>query len=63
MGNAQGGWLDVSSAVEMQVVPDEIHIAIELRERGSGNNKVTVEQQELQLRDAVVPGHRSPSSR
>lgn len=37
----------------MQVVPDEIHIAIELRERGSGNNKVTVEQQELQLRDAV----------
>lgn len=45
--------IDVTGMAEMQVVPDEIHIAIELRERGSGNNKVTVEQQELQLRDAV----------
>lgn len=45
--------IDVTGTAEMQVVPDEIHIAIELRERGSGNNKVSVEQQELQLRDAI----------
>ena len=45
--------IEVSGTAEMQVVPDEIHIAIELRERGSGNNRVTVEQQEVQLRDAV----------
>lgn len=45
--------IDVNGMAEMHVVPDEIHIAIELRERGSGNNKVTVEQQEVQLRDAV----------
>ncbi|MFZ1694537.1 MAG: SIMPL domain-containing protein [Flavobacteriales bacterium] len=45
--------IDVNGMAEMHVVPDEIHIAIELRERGSGNSKVTVEQQEVQLRDAV----------
>ncbi len=45
--------IEVTGVAEMQIVPDEIHIAIELRERGSGNNKVSVEQQELQLRDAI----------
>lgn len=46
--------IDVNGTAEMQVVPDEIHIAIELREHGSGGNKVTVEQQEVQLRDAML---------
>ncbi len=35
------------------MVPDEIHIAIDLRERGSGNSKVTVDDQELDLKEAV----------
>ncbi|MBK9286168.1 MAG: SIMPL domain-containing protein [Flavobacteriales bacterium] len=34
-------------------MPDEIHIAIDLRERGSGNSKVTVDKQELDLKAAV----------
>lgn len=37
----------------MLVVPDEIHIAIVLRERGSGSNKITVDKQELDLKAAV----------
>ena len=37
----------------MMVVPDEIHIAIDLRERGSGNSKVTVDKQGLDLKAAV----------
>ncbi|MBL7950497.1 MAG: SIMPL domain-containing protein [Flavobacteriales bacterium] len=43
----------VTGAAEMQVVPDEIHISIDLRERGSGNNKVTVDKQEVDLKEAV----------
>jgi len=45
--------IEVTGKSEMQVVPDEIHIAIDLRERGSGSNKVTVDQQEMDLKDAV----------
>ena len=33
----------------MQIVPDEIHIAIELRERGNGANKTTIEKQEMRF--------------
>ncbi|HEY0976768.1 MAG TPA: SIMPL domain-containing protein [Flavobacteriales bacterium] len=45
--------IEVTGRSEMRVVPDEIHIAIELRERGSGNSKVTVDKQELELKAAV----------
>ncbi len=46
-------YIEVNGRSELNVVPDEIHIAIELRERGSGNSKVTVEKQEVELKAAV----------
>ena len=46
-------YIEVNGRSELNVVPDEIHIAIELRERGSGNSKVTVEKQEMELKAAV----------
>ena len=45
--------IETTGRAEMMVVPDEIHIAINLQERGSGNSKVTVEKQELELKEAV----------
>jgi hypothetical protein len=51
--NAHLPYIEVSGTAEMQVVPDEIHISIVLRERGNGNNKVSVEQQELDLKASV----------
>jgi uncharacterized protein len=46
--------IDVTGTAEMKVIPDEIYIAIDLRERGSGNNKRTIEQQEAELKEAIV---------
>jgi uncharacterized protein YggE len=46
-------YLEVTGRSEMKVVPDQIHIAIDLKERGNGSNKVTVEKQELDLKAAV----------
>ncbi|MBK7554577.1 MAG: SIMPL domain-containing protein [Flavobacteriales bacterium] len=45
--------IEVTGRAEIQVVPDEIHISIELRERGSGKDKVSVDKQEVELKDAV----------
>jgi hypothetical protein len=45
--------IEVTGRSEMKVVPDQIHIAIELKERGSGDKKVTVEKQELDLKQTV----------
>ncbi len=46
-------YIEVTGRSEMKVVPDQIHIAIELKERGNGDRKVTVEKQELDLKQAV----------
>jgi len=46
-------YIEVTGRSEMKVVPDQIHIAIELKERGSGDKKITVERQELDLKEAV----------
>ncbi len=45
--------IEVTGRSELMVVPDEIHIAIDLRERGSGSGKITVDRQELDLKAAV----------
>jgi uncharacterized protein YggE len=45
--------IETTGRAEVMVVPDEIHIAIRLQERGSGSSKVTVEKQELELKEAV----------
>jgi uncharacterized protein YggE len=49
----QPPYIEVTGRSELNVVPDEIHIAIELRERGNGNSKVTVEKQEVELKATV----------
>lgn len=46
-------YIEVTGRSEMKVVPDQIHIAIELKERGNGDKKVTVEKQELEVKQAV----------
>ena len=46
-------YVEVTGRSEMKVVPDQIHIAIELKERGNGDKKVTVEKQELEVKQAV----------
>ena len=46
-------YIEVTGRSEMKVVPDQIHIAIELKERGNGDKKITVEKQELDLKEAV----------
>lgn len=46
-------YIEVTGRSEVKVVPDRIVLMIALQERGSGSNKVTVEQQELDLKRAV----------
>ncbi len=46
-------YIEVTGRSEMKVIPDQIHIAIELKERGNGDKKVTVEKQELELKQAM----------
>jgi uncharacterized protein len=51
--NTEAPHIEVTGRSEMKVVPDRIHIVIDLKERGSGNSKVTVEKQEQELKAAV----------
>ena len=44
--------IDVTGTAEMEVVPDEIYIAITIRERTNGRGTVGVEQQEKDMKDA-----------
>jgi uncharacterized protein len=46
--------IDVTGTAEMKVVPNEIYIAVELRERGNGDNKRTIEDQEITLKKMIV---------
>ena len=45
--------IDVMGTAEMEVVPDEIYIAISIHERTEGREVLTVEQQESNLKDAL----------
>ena len=44
--------IDVTGTAEMEVIPDEIFIAITIRERTNGRGTVGVEQQEKDMKDA-----------
>ncbi|MBL6657094.1 MAG: SIMPL domain-containing protein [Flavobacteriales bacterium] len=46
-------FIDVTGTAEMEVIPDEIYIAITLRERSGNRGTQTVQEQENDLKDAL----------
>lgn len=52
--NQQQPYINVTGTAEMEVVPDEIHIAISIKERNDGRTNLSVEEQEQQLKMALV---------
>ncbi len=48
----QPPFIEVTGTAEMEVIPDEIYIAITIRERNNGNHR-TVEEQEEALKNAL----------
>lgn len=51
--NARTPYIEVAGQSETQVVPDRIQLLITLVERGVGSGKISVESQELWLKNAV----------
>ena len=47
-------YIQVTGTAEKKVVPNEIYISINIRERESGRDKISAEEQEAQLRAAVT---------
>ena len=45
--------IEVVGSAEKEIVPDEIYIAITIRERESGKDKVSIDKQEAALKDAL----------
>ncbi len=46
-------YIEVTGAAEKEIIPDEIYIAITIRERHEGREKITIEQQEADLKEAL----------
>lgn len=46
-------YIEVTGTAEKEVIPDEIYIAITIRERFEGKVKISIEKQELDLKDAL----------
>jgi uncharacterized protein YggE len=46
-------YIQVNGSAEKEVVPDEIYISINLIERYEGRNKITIDEQEKQLKEMV----------
>lgn len=46
-------FIEVAGTAEMEVTPDEIYISITLEERVTGKDKITVEEQEKQLKSEL----------
>jgi len=49
----QKPFIEVTGHAEKKIVPDEIYLSITIKERESGRDKITVEQQEKDLRQAL----------
>ncbi len=50
----QPPFIEVTGAAEMEVIPDEIYIAITIREDDEGRVKRSVEEQEKDLKNAII---------
>jgi uncharacterized protein YggE len=46
-------YIEVTGIAEKKIVPDEIYISITIRERHEGKNKITIEKQETDLKEAL----------
>ena len=46
-------YIEVTGHAEKKIVPDEIYLSITVKERESGRDKISVEQQEKDLRNAL----------
>lgn len=47
-------FIEVTGTAEKTVVPDEIYISINIHERYDGKNKVTIEEQEIGLKELLI---------
>lgn len=50
---SEKNYIEVVGRGELEIIPDEIYISITIRERQEGKKKITVETQELDLKNAV----------
>jgi len=50
---AENPYIEVTGTAEKEIIPDEIYISIAIRERPSGRDEITVEEQEEQLKIAL----------
>jgi len=50
----QKSYIEVTGHAEKKIVPDEIYLSITIKERESGKDKITVEQQEKDLKQALT---------
>jgi uncharacterized protein YggE len=50
----QKPYIELTGRAEKKIVPDEIYLSITIKERESGRDKITVEQQEKDLRQALT---------
>lgn len=46
-------FIEVTGTVEHNIIPDEIYISITIRERHKGKEKITIEKQEANLKEAL----------
>lgn len=46
-------YVEVTGTIEKEIIPDEIYIAIHLSERLEGKEKISIEKQEMDLKNAI----------
>ena len=46
-------YIEVTGKAEKKIIPDEIHLSITIKERTSGKDEISVEEQEKQLKQAL----------
>lgn len=47
-------YIEVTGHAEKKIVPDEIYVSITIKERESGRDKISLEQQEKELKNALL---------
>ena len=46
-------YIEVTGTAEKEIIPDEIYITITIKERHKGKEKITIEKQEIDLKEAL----------
>ena len=50
----QKPYIEVTGKAEKKIIPDEIYLSITIKERKSGKDEISVEEQEIKLRQALT---------